>query len=271
MRSVVAFQSLLFLAHPSRLLQAIGPNDAVEAGHPHAIQRSEVQRLEDASAPQVLILTLTYTFATLFTVASLYSLPGSSRGGFWPIIITDVWSPQSSGHPLDPYSINHVNHGVIGFLLAHHFGLDMEKSLLLTILSAMVWELGENSDFVSDNMRHGTRDSQINAASDVVTCGLGFAGGLVASAWGGVWPGLAWVLATETAMGLVWRDNMVIKLGQFVAHSSEVAAWQCEGAPPEYWGEGDTLDNCAHRIQVNTTQVALKLLKRMIQLQNEAI
>ena len=198
-------------------------------------------RLEDASATEVLVVTLLQVVLVLGTVRLLGPLPGTDRGGLWPLVVPEHYSTRVSGHPFDPYSINHVNHGIGGFLMAWLLGLDMATGLLFTIASSMMWEILENSDFVINRYRqyegpseHYEGDSKINAAFDVLSCGLGFAGALLASTWGGPWAGLAWFLGTETLMGLVWRDNMVLQIIQLTCHSSSIAAWQLEIVPGEY-------------------------------------
>ena len=60
------------------------------------------------------------------------------------------YSLKTSQNLLDPYSFSHVNHGVHGFLLANLLGADLGVSFVLTIASALLWEILENTKFVID-------------------------------------------------------------------------------------------------------------------------
>ena len=206
-------------------------------------------RLEDASAIEVLVLTVLHVVLVLGTARLLGPLPGTDKGGLWPVVVPEHYSSRVSVHPFDPYTINHVNHGIGGFLLASLLGLDMASMLFFTIASAMIWEIIENSDFVIKRFRqyegpseYYEGDSKINAVGDVLSCGLGFAGALLASSWGGAWAGLAWVLATETLMGLVWRDNLVLETLQMTFYSSSIAAWQLEIVPGKHFVSKGSLE-----------------------------
>ena len=198
--------------------------------------------LEEASAEEVLLVTLVNTVLILGAAAIFAPLPGTSnRGGFYPVFIPEHWSSRVSAYPFDPYTINHVNHGVLFYLLALALGSDMSKALVVTLASAMAWEVWENSDYVINKFRQYEGpsefyegDSKINSAFDVLSCGLGFAGALLASSVVGPWPQLVYLLGTEMLMGLVWRDNVLLQMIQLSAYSPAIAAWQLEVVPKTY-------------------------------------
>ena len=73
------------------------------------------------------------------------------------------------------YSFSHVNHGVLGFLLANLLGADLGVDFVLTIASALLWEVLENTKFVIDLFRENSGpseyyrgDSKVNVVGDVL-------------------------------------------------------------------------------------------------------
>ena len=138
------------------------------------------------------ILALTHTF-------SPHGLPGSAPGGsWWPPVVVRPGGVNKA--PLDPYSVSHVNHGVLGFLATWLLGLDREAGLTFTVITAGIFEIVENTQVIINKFRESggpnelyAGDSKINSAMDVLSCGLGFAGAML------VGPGLSlcWVITSE--------------------------------------------------------------------------
>jgi hypothetical protein len=197
--------------------------------------------LWDAPAVQVVFLVIFNVMLVLGSISLVASLPGNpNKGAFWPVFIPEHYSERVSSHPLDPYSINHINHGVAGFLLAWALGQNMFHALLFTLITAAAWELFENSDFVIDRFQQfGANkgyegDSTINLSFDMLSCGLGFAGALVAGRALGPWAPLGWILASEASMAAIWRDNMLLQTIQLNAFSPRLSDWQLGAVPAEY-------------------------------------
>merc|ERR1711997_59451 len=104
--------------------------------------------LDNFSPAAIIGFGLLNVILMLGTLSSFAPLPGHTNGGLWPIFVKEHYSAQTSQHPLDPYSIGHVNHGVLGFLLSVYLGADLGIGFMMTIASAVLWEILENTKFV---------------------------------------------------------------------------------------------------------------------------
>ena len=120
----------------------------------------QVDTLSQVSPATITEFGLFSAILMLGTVSSLAPLPGNSGGGFWPIYVKEHYSLKTSQNLLDPYSFSHVNHGVLGFLLANLLGADLGVSFVLTIASALLWEILENTKFVIDLFRENSGPSE---------------------------------------------------------------------------------------------------------------
>ena len=162
----------------------------LEAGPWHRVLSSSLAKVAT-------VLALAHTFTPR-------GLPGSAAGGSW-------WPPMVLRHdtglvnkaPLDPYSVNHVNHGVLGFLATWLLGLRMEAGLTFTVLTAEMFEIVENTQIIIKKFRESggpnglyAGDSKINSAMDVLSCGVGFAGAMLV----GPWISLGWVIVSEVTI-----------------------------------------------------------------------
>jgi hypothetical protein len=176
----------------------------------------------------------------LSIVGSVYPLPGHDTGGLWPIYVTEHASEATSQNLLDPYSFAHATHGVIGYLAAFFFGLGAGDGLILTLVTALLWEMLENTNLIIQLFRdhsgpseYYAGDSRINVAGDVIACGVGFTLAHVAADWAGLWLPVAWVLASEIVLGVTIRDNMFLMGLQLLAPNKAVQAWQAQIVPGE--------------------------------------
>ena len=148
--------------------------------------------LSSSLAKVVTVLALAHTF-------SPRGLPGSAPGGsWWPPVVVRPGGVNKA--PLDPYSVSHVNHGVIGFLATWLLGLHREAGLTFTVITAGIFEIVENTQVIINKFRESggpnelyAGDSKINSAMDVLSCGLGFAGAMLV----GPWLSLGWVIVSE--------------------------------------------------------------------------
>ena len=78
----------------------------------------------------------------------------------------------------DIYSLSHITHGILFFLLFNYFTITKTNSLYYTILFEIIWELFENTDFIINKYRKNYRlyngDSIINMIGDVIFAIIGY-------------------------------------------------------------------------------------------------
>lgn len=148
---------------------------------------------------------------------------------YWPLS-AEVWSRQNSQHPLDPYTLTHMLHGVLCYWLIKLTlpKLPLSRQFFLAIAFACGWELLENSSFVIERYRLVTAsadyvgDAVINSAMDIVACGTGF---FIGSGIG-LRLSVFVFLAVELLM-LFWvRDNLVLNVIMILIPTDSIKAWQ---------------------------------------------
>jgi hypothetical protein len=181
------------------------------------------------------VVGVAYATVMLSIIGTVYPLPGHDTGGVWPLYVTEHASEATSQNLLDPYSFAHATHGVIGYLATIPLGLGPGDGLILTLVTALLWEMLENTNLIIQLFRDHSGpsefyvgDSRINVAGDVIACGVGFTLAHVAADWAGLWLPVAWILASEVVLGVTIRDNMFLMGLQLVAPSQSVKQWQGE-------------------------------------------
>ena len=148
----------------------------------------------------------------------------------------DVWSSHCSQHVVDPYSLSHFSHGLIGFALLHpaarRLGIGWRFCLVLAFATG--WEVLENSSLVIERYRSATMsldylgDSVINSLGDVAACALGFA---TAQRLGWL-RGLGLFVALDL-LSLGWiRDNLTLNVLMLVSPVDAIRHWQTVGHVP---------------------------------------
>jgi hypothetical protein len=175
--------------------------------------------------------------AAVFVVMALIELMLGSKFlgrdgvfGWWE---GDVFSPNQSQTFFDPYSFSHIIHGIISYaflwLLAPK--LPLRHRLILTLLVAAAWEIGENSPFIVNRYRRQTAsfayagDSVINSLSDLVMVVFGFL-----LAWRArVWASVTAVIAIEVGMLLLVRDCLVLNAIMLIYKVPSIRSWQLAG------------------------------------------
>jgi len=220
-----------------------------------AVVETAVELLDPLKEAPVVLMVATMLWQVvlmLSTVQATIGLPGFDGGGFWPVFIPEHYSNRTSAYPLDAYSINHVNHGVFGYLVAEAAGADHTAGLGWNIASAVAFEVIENSEYIINKFRDYegpsegyTGDTKINSAFDVVCCGAGYILALLAErSLGPVGPWL-WLLTTEALMAAVWRDNVLIMAIQLSPlNSAAITKWQLEFVPEEnHWTSAERAEN----------------------------
>ncbi|HVU30547.1 MAG TPA: DUF2585 family protein [Sphingomicrobium sp.] len=147
----------------------------------------------------------------------------------------DLWvgsrdSPRTSQMIADWYSLSHVVHGFLFYVL---LWLVLSRwpfhgRLLVAVAIEAAWEVIENTPMVIDRYRETTAalgysgDSVINSVSDILMMGLGF----VAARKLPVWASIALVLALELIPLFAIRDNLALNIVNLLAPSAALQAWQ---------------------------------------------
>jgi hypothetical protein len=150
--------------------------------------------------------------------------------GDWGPVSLDAWGKHNSQHLFDPYSLTHVEHGVLfcGLLVLACPRLSRAWRFCLATAIECGWELFENSPFVIDRYRTATAavgytgDSIINAIGDILSCMIGF---WLATRFG-FWRSAWFVLIVEVAL-LIWiRDNLALSILMITWPIEAISAWQ---------------------------------------------
>jgi hypothetical protein len=161
--------------------------------------------------------------------------------------ISEPDSPHTSQHLLDPYSLSHLQHGLLFFLALNLLLPDRPSTTQLdgitrsgrrrvlrfwiAVLAECTWELFENSAFVINRYREGTAalgytgDSVWNSLGDVMSCVAGY---LIAMSLG--WRRtLALFAAIEIAMIFWIRDSLLLNVLMLIHPIESIKAWQTAG------------------------------------------
>lgn len=186
--------------------------------------RSGVSRNAAAAVYVAALVALTAAILVLFGRTVWCSV-----GDLWPWS-WETGSAHNSQHLLDPYSLTHVEHGIVFFaglyLLAPRASLRTRLLIALTIAAG--WEVLENSDFIIDRYREQTvdagyyGDSVLNSLADMGWCALGFT---ITSRvrW---WWSLTLMLVFELALALTIRDNLLLNVLMLIHPFDGILAWQ---------------------------------------------
>ena len=234
------------LSQTSRILTMAGISALVYADDLYKIVSNHTwtkhqDSLEEFSPAAIIGFCLFNAALMLGTLSSLAPLPGHEGGTLWPIFVKEHYSIDTSQKLLDPYSISHVNHGMLGFLIMSYLGADLGIGFIITLGSAVLWEILENTKFVIDLFRENSGpseeyrgDSKVNVVGDVLSCSMGYALAVIMSRWGGALPAAAWVVITELVSTVKYRDSIILMTVQILAPSAEVSKWQTEILPEKF-------------------------------------
>ena len=140
---------------------------------------------------------------------------------------------QNSQQISDWYTFTHALHGIAfyGLLFLAARRLPVPVRLLIAVFLEGAWEIAENSPFIIDRYRTATfsldyyGDSIVNSVSDVVAMMVGF--------WMArrfpVWVTAVCVVAVETVLALVIRDNLTLNIIMLIHPVDAIKHWQLGG------------------------------------------
>ena len=147
--------------------------------------------------------------------------------------IASAWSEHTSQHSFDPYSLTHVEHGLIFYWalawLARRWS--WQGRLVAATAIEAAWEMVENSPMVINRYRDATAalgytgDSVVNVVGDVLACVLGFA---VARRLG-TRGTLVLIAAIEVGLLIAIRDNLFLNVVMLFVPLEFIKEWQVAG------------------------------------------
>jgi hypothetical protein len=154
------------------------------------------------------------------------------RFGWWE---GNIWSSEQSQRFADPYSITHIEHGLIFYGLLWLVGrkIPWKYRLLMAVGIESGWEILENSPIIINRYREATialgytGDSILNSLSDILMMSLGF---LLASRWK-LWISISSIIMVELIL-LFWvRDNLALNILMLIYPLDIIKQWQMMGKP----------------------------------------
>ena len=142
----------------------------------------------------------------------------------------DVNSSHNSQHLFDPYSLTHMLHGVIFFLVLRGLfpSIASRTRFLIAVIIESGWEVLENSPLIIDRYRSVTvslgyyGDSIANSMSDIVCCAVGY---LIARSLGWRWS-LVLIAAVEFFLLVTIRDCLTLNVIMLVKPIEAIKQWQ---------------------------------------------
>ena len=150
--------------------------------------------------------------------------------GFWS---GDVQSQSNSQHLFDAYSLTHISHGLIFYLLLWFFfpQISVLRRLVIAVGMESAWEILENTDFVINRYRETTislnyyGDSALNTIGDILAAIAGF---IIADRISPKWS-LVIFLTLEMILAVLIRDNLILNIITLLFPLPGIISWQTGG------------------------------------------
>jgi len=144
--------------------------------------------------------------------------------------VGEAYSGHTSQHLLDPYSLTHLQHGLIFFFFvgwcASRWNWPWQLWVAIALESA--WEIFENTPFVIDRYRTTTAalgyngDSVLNSMGDILSCTVGV---LVARRLG--WRRTCVLFfAIEGLLLVTIRDSLLLNVVMLLVPNEALIEWQ---------------------------------------------
>ena len=144
----------------------------------------------------------------------------------------ELWHPYldagNSQHIADWYTLSHIIHGFLFYLLAWLLlrARPPGERLILAVAIEAAWEMLDNSPIIIDRYREATMalgytgDSVINSVSDVASMALGFAFARRAPVW------VTIAVAIELIALWAIRDNLTLNVVMLAWPIDAIRNWQ---------------------------------------------
>ena len=163
-------------------------------------------------------------------VLYLQGRPWWCKCGEASLWVGSAFSSHTSQHLFDPYSITHLLHGVLFFLILWLVlpSVTLAWRFVMAIGIEVVWEVVENTNFIIERYRSATisldymGDSIANSVADVGCCAIGFA----IARWIGWQTSIVVFVLVELLM-LFWiRDNIMLNVIMLLYPFEAIKDWQ---------------------------------------------
>ena len=143
----------------------------------------------------------------------------------------EIWSEHNSQHLIDPYSLTHIEHGLVLWIvlktLLENRLCDRRIFLLIAGIEGL-WEVAENTPWIIERYREATisldyfGDSIANSIADLVFCLLG---AFFASRYPH-WVSILGLFVLETICILWIRDSLLLNVLMLVYPIEVIRKWQ---------------------------------------------
>jgi hypothetical protein len=178
------------------------------------------------------LVALVVLTAAFVTTLHLLGRPGWCKYGIG--VWANAWTQCTSQHLLDPYSLTHVSHGLVFFLLVWPLArwVSLRWRVALALAIEIGWEVLENTPWVIARYRQGTAaldytgDTILNAVGDLAMTLIGV---FIAARFS--WKvSLALFVMLELAALALARDNLLLNILMLLYPLEAVKDWQI---PPD--------------------------------------
>jgi hypothetical protein len=189
-----------------------------------------ILRIPRLSLPAALLVSLAITAATAAILLWMGRIPICSCG------YVKLWhggrgDAGLSQHLADWYTYSHVLHGVIFYWLLWAIfrgRLSVAARLVIAVLIEGAWEIFENTPFIINRYRTHTislgytGDAVVNSMGDIVAMVAGF----LLAARLPAWVTVLLLIATEIALLILIRDNLLLNIVMLLYPVEWIREWQ---------------------------------------------
>ncbi|HZS63885.1 MAG TPA: DUF2585 family protein [Xanthobacteraceae bacterium] len=199
----------------------------------HGAAGREKPGVSDAGNTRDFVLVAVSFTVMQAVVLYLMGQPPICTCGTLKLWVGAVNGPENSQQFTDWYSFSHFIHGIIFYfvlwLIFPRTSLGLRFALAIGLEAG--WEMLENTPFIIGRYRQSalangySGDSIVNSLSDTLIAVGGFAFARLAPAWASA----ALILALESFVGFMIRDNLTLNIIQLIHPSKMISLWQMNG------------------------------------------